>query len=600
MIKKIHIQNFKSIIDLTFEINDNIYVLAGQNEAGKSSILEAIQAYEDGISNLENLNFEEQDKNNYLQKICITYIFDDYIIDEVLVEIQDLLESDKRDKDKPVLDKFKLQKLKEISITRIFDLEKNKDDDDFQKIEIDKHSLAIIKNSIILDEKKIQDVGHKIIIKKIPSININDEENINDIAHCFWRCTPKLTLFNDFNDILPDSILISDIENKNTNAKGYNAVKKIESLLNQDFVKLSKKTNAQKKSSVDSESKFISATLQEDWKQKINNESEIKIVFDIQNNNEGLPIVYFYIETKEGVLLEPRKRSKGMIWFLSLWIELKSNENKPKMILLFDEPGLHLHVKANNDMLNVFKRLKEKEHQIVYSTHLPSLIETDKLHNIGLVLNTVEKGTIVEGLTTSKLDTTNKKDALQPISEAMGLLPLREFNVLFEKNVIVEGLSDFWYFKSMEKLLNIKSNYQFIPSIGIKSTKVFPLISFCIGYGLEWILIMENGENPINTKNEIKNVLFDNNETLVNEKVHILNFKEIEDMFTLNDFKLVDKNFNIKSDKNASTIIGNRKVIFAKEFFNKVENKEITANKIDSKTLQNFKDVFDLINKSFK
>lgn len=33
MISKIEIKNFKSIINTTLEINDNIFVLAGQNEA---------------------------------------------------------------------------------------------------------------------------------------------------------------------------------------------------------------------------------------------------------------------------------------------------------------------------------------------------------------------------------------------------------------------------------------------------------------------------------------------------------------------------------------------------------------------------------------
>ena len=46
MIKKIHIKNFKSIVDTKIDFSEKIYVLAGQNEAGKSSILEAINVFE--------------------------------------------------------------------------------------------------------------------------------------------------------------------------------------------------------------------------------------------------------------------------------------------------------------------------------------------------------------------------------------------------------------------------------------------------------------------------------------------------------------------------------------------------------------------------
>jgi predicted ATP-dependent endonuclease of OLD family len=602
MIKRIEIQNFKSIINTTVNITDNIFVLAGQNEAGKSSILEAIEAFENKKSSLENLNFEEQDNNNLIQKISITYESDGELFDSLTDEMKDLVANryiEINFKETPLLDALKIKKIKEFTITRIFDLNKTDNDNDYIKTEVDKNTLSILKSSINFETIKIQDVGQKYINQNIPFIDFN--EKIEDIINCLWRCAPIITLFNEFNDILPDSILINDLESKNKTTKGINAVIKIQTLLKEDFIKLSKKTNAQKRSSVDNASKSVSATLQNDWKQKIDNQSEIKILFDLQNNTSGQPIVFFYLESKEGVLLEPRRRSKGMIWFLSLWLELKSNENNRNMVLLFDEPGLHLHVKANNDMLNVFKRLKEKGHQIIYSTHLPSLIETDKLNNIGLVLNTHDKGTIVEGLTTSKLDTSNKKDALQPISEAMGLLPLKEFSILTEKNVLLEGLSDFWYFSAMVKILNKKIDYKFVPSIGIKASKIFPLISFCIGYGLDWLLIMDGGENPKNTKKELKELIFNNDEESTNHKIKLLDFNEIEDMFSPSDFLLVDEKFNVKANKLPSELIGSsRKIIFAKEFFKKVDNKMITKSKLDKQTIINFEIVFNFIEKSFE
>jgi len=598
MIKKIHIQNFKSIIDTTVEINDSIFVLAGQNEAGKSSILEALEAFEKETVLQENLNFEEENNNNLVQKISITYkVSNDDFYKKLEEECRELVADQYKSIDfelSPVLDIEKLTKIKEYTLTRVFDYSKN---ENIERLENDEFTKKIIKTAIKPEKKILQDVNHTTVTHMIPFIKI--EEKLNDIAHEIWRQSPVIKLFNDFADLLPDSILVSDLENKNTTVQGYNAVKKFESLLNQDFVGLSKKAHAQKKSSIQNETKHISATFQSDWKQKINDTGEIKVVFDIDNNSSGQPIIRFYLESKEGVLLEPRKRSKGMIWFLSLWLELKSSENDNDMILLFDEPGLHLHVKANNDMLNVFKRLKTKGHQIIYSTHLPSLIETDKLHNIGLVLNTPEKGTIIEGLTTSKLDTSNKKDALQPVAEAMGLSLVKDFSILSEKNVLLEGLSDFWYFQGMSKVLGKKVDYKFVPGIGIKSTKMFPLISFCIGYGLDWIIVMDNGVNPRTTREELKENLFNNDEELTDEKIKLIDFKEVEDMFNSNDFLLFDGKFNIKSGKVPSEIIGSRKIIYAKLFYQNVLDKKITKSKLDKQTIQNFESVFDFIDQSF-
>lgn len=599
MIKKIHIQNFKSIIDTTIEINDNVFVLAGQNEAGKSSLLEALEAYEDEKIDRENLNFEEENKGNLIQKISITYkIEDNSFYNDIEDACKELLSDQYKSIDfttQKILDLEKLKKIKEFTLTKVFDYSKT---ENIKELILDDFSNKLFKSSINNEKKILQDVNHKKTAILLPYIKFEDKQK--EIAKKFWNFTPNIILFNDFADLLPDSILISDLENKNSNAKGYNAVLNFETLINQNFISLSKKIPSQKKSSVETESKYISATFQRDWKQKINTESEIKVVFDIENNNTGQSTVYFYLESKEGVLLEPRKRSKGMIWFLSLWLELKSSENDNNMILLFDEPGLHLHIKANNDMLSIFKRLKEKGHQIIYSTHLPSLIETDNLHNIGLVLNTPEKGTIVEGLTTSKLDTSNKKDALQPIAEAMGLSLNKDFSILSEKNVILEGLSDFWYFQGMSKVLGKKNDYKFVPSIGIKSSKIIPLISFCIGYGLDWILVMDNGEVPKNTRKELKENLFGNDEKLTDEKIKLIEYKEVEDMFNTNDFLLVDDKFNVNSGKIPSQIIGGRKIIYAKQFYQNVINKKITKTKLNKQTVQNFEKVFDFIDQSFE
>jgi predicted ATP-dependent endonuclease of OLD family len=116
-------------------------------------------------------------------------------------------------------------------------------------------------------------------------------------------------------------------------------------------------------------------------------------------------------------------------------------------------------------MLKVFRNLVENGHQIIYATHTPSLIEIDKLHNIGLVVNTEDNGTVVESLTSSNIDSQHKRDALQPISEAMGLEPFNDFTIISKKNIILEGLSDFWYFKAMSIILNKKNEYKFVPGI---------------------------------------------------------------------------------------------------------------------------------------
>ena len=85
-------------------------------------------------------------------------------------------------------------------------------------------------------------------------------------------------------------------------------------------------------------------------------------------------------------------RSKGLIWFLSFWMELEAGREDGGLIILADEPGLYLHIKAQADILEVFEKLStEGGHQILYSTHSPNLIKTERLERINLVINELSR-----------------------------------------------------------------------------------------------------------------------------------------------------------------------------------------------------------------
>ncbi len=598
-LNKVRIKNFKSIKDSgDIEFQDNMFVLAGQNESGKSSILEAMELFGTEKADRSNLNFELESKEDYIQEVICEFTDMD---DEFHLSLSDLL-SRNLDKvfssneviiDSLGIDSDILKKIKTISIIKKFDLSEPKSP---SSTTVNQQVYDLILLSIKVN---IRDMKNESSLKeiKVSQKNLSLETFKQFIDDELSDMVPKIKLFNDFSDLLPDKILLSQIKNKS--AKGYQAVNNLEKMLNNKFEKIASKKTPQKNSAAENESKYLSLKFQEDWQQKIFETNSVNIRFFIENDNSGQKEISFYIETKDSELLEPRKRSKGMIWFLSLWFELKAREKEKKLVFLFDEPGLHLHVKANKDMLTVFHKLAKQGHQIIYSTHSPSLIETDNLNNIGLVLNDKEKGTLVEKLTTSKINTKNKKDALQPIAQAMGLDLGCDFSILHEKNVLVEGLSDFWYFKGMKKLLELDNNYEFVPGIGISTNKIYNLISFCIGYGLDWLLVMDGGVTPKKTFIDLQNNLFNGDEESTKTKIKMLT-GEIEDMFDLDDLKHIDSEITINKSRSSFENIGKkRKILFAKLFYQKVDTNEIKLNDLNSKTIKRFKEVFDWIDEKF-
>lgn len=590
MIKTIQIKNFKSIKnsgDIIFF--DSIFVLAGQNESGKSSILEALDAYESENFDKDNLNFEEEQIGNLTQEISCFYQIE--VEERFIKKLVDKLKSEFSIEEDDFIDLIKLKSIKGYTITKIFNHENGE-----LSVSVNSSTLGILKASIKNKEIIEKNETGEEIKKEVPFIDV--DEKSKDLANIFFYISPQIILFNTFSDLLPDKILVSDLENENKKAQGYNAVKNLEKLLNKDFVSISKLPRVHKNSITSIEVENLSTKFKKAWKQRIYDEGELKIGFAIENENidgQAIPTISFTIETKDNVLLEPRKRSKGMIWFLSAWLDLKAREDGIDLVILYDEPGLYLHVKAHKDILELFNDLVKKGHQIIYSTHSPSLINTKSLHNIGLVLNTKTDGTIVEGLTTSKINTEYKQDALQPVAEAMGLEPLKDFSILSKNNILLEGLSDFWYFQSMAKILNKDINYKFIPGIGIAGSNIYHLISFCIGYGLNWVLVMDNGNNPKKTREDLKINIFDNSEDKINEKIKLIPFAEVEDMFSINDLILIDNKIKNTDNRKPSIIIGRRKIIFSRIFAQKVNSGEITKSNINTETIKRFEDIFDWI-----
>jgi predicted ATP-dependent endonuclease of OLD family len=594
-ISKIRIKNYRSIKD-SGEINfiDKFFVLAGQNESGKSSILEALESFEQENLIKENLNFELENEGNLIQSTSITYTeLNESFYESILKDIFEFIKIENKELTslelETVFKKDAIKKVSEFTITKTFDFTST---EATVNIQLDKNTLEKITACINQYEIEDDTTG------KIKKSYLNTEVYSRKIAETLWKNSLDIILFNSFTTILPDRILLEDINKDGT--EGIQAVKNIEKLLRTNFESISKKSTPQKNATTENESNLLSANFQEDWQQKIYGNNHVNIKFFIENNELGKKEISFYVETRDNEFLAPRRRSKGMIWFLSLWLELKACEDSSDMLILFDEPGLHLHVKANKDMLKVFHKLNKKGHQIIYSTHSPSLIEVDNLQNIGLVVNGEKDGTTVEALTSSKFNSSNKKDALQPISEAMGLQPLRDFSIFSQKNVLVEGLSDFWILKGVGTLLGRISNFAFIPAIGIKDNKINPLISFCVGYGLEWLLILDGGENPKKLKQLLLENYFDNDHNAIEKKILISNATEIENLFDVKDLPKIDSSLIEDSSRSPIEIIGKkRKIIFSKLFYQKIQNGSLKKSDLKSSTLKEFEKIFDWIEQQF-
>ena len=146
-------------------------------------------------------------------------------------------------------------------------------------------------------------------------------------------------------------------------------------------------------------------------------------------------------------------RSRGFIWFFSFlaWYE-DVKRQKQNVILLLDEPGLSLHGRAQGDLLTYFDE-ELAQHQLIYSTHSPFMIDPRKFERIRIVqdlgidsneqLPRDRDGTKV---LTDVFDATN--DSLFPLQGALGY-DIHQTLFIGPDSLVIEGASDLLYLRSI-------------------------------------------------------------------------------------------------------------------------------------------------------
>ena len=416
------------------------------------------------------------------------------------------------------------------------------------------------------------------------------------MATAIFSQTPKIIFFDDFCDVLPNKINISDLKGNDEDAKGYKAVKNIESILNCDLTDLDTPSDQRSAKTQDSFNSRLTADFNERWRQKIfeDNEVQIEIKYMQGGGKEAGSYLNFFILTKNLEYLTPAQRSKGFTWFLSFYLQLKAeSKDTDKLIILVDEPGLYLHSKAQSDIKNLFEELAEKD-QILYSTHSPYLIDADKLNRVRLVINNRELGTIIEKITTRRADG-KIVDALKPIIDAMGMETAHYFTPADKKNVIVEGISDFYYFHAMRNILGENGEYSILPSMGVGNVHL--LMELCIGWGLEWVIIMDDERQSDRAFKKISEKFPEEAEKLV---CRFVGCTGIEDTFAHKDLSLVEPNLTFTPGKNNAEIISSNggKELFARRFMEMVNSRSITEEQLSKKCKDHFKKIFSFINKN--
>ncbi len=145
------------------------------------------------------------------------------------------------------------------------------------------------------------------------------------------------------------------------------------------------------------------------------------------------------------------ERSKGFQWFFSFYLVFlaESRHAHGGAVLLLDEPGLHLHPHLQSELIGLFEQIAD-HNQILYSTHLPFLIDTNRMERIRTVhLTGAEPRTT---RVSNEVRPTDHRDTLSPLQCALGPSAVQTL-LLGKRPVIVEGVADFWILQALNDCL---------------------------------------------------------------------------------------------------------------------------------------------------
>jgi len=597
-LKSFEIKNFRSITHAKCNLAGALTIFAGKNESGKTTILDALTALNDDSTFRESdrpLNHETQEDtvieyNFELTKEEKEKCLKDFDLSPEStsneVTIKKVFNQDTTSIDGPFLRDVE-RKLGKLSETDKNFINKNLESINkqlekfsydalplFTKIDQDQLDALYDELNTLRDQipKNPQNQASQqpalstAIDEFIPNLN-ELRLKLEPITDFIFSKKPRVIKFSSFEDILPSEVPYSEFTEEllKTNHK---IVYDLINLAEIDLEKVQSDDTQLRENLSEKAARITTRKFKEFWDQ-----DQIEFIFRFTEPNVS---IYVRDEGKE-TSFKPDQRSKGLQWFLSFYLRLNAEGRKENNLILIDEPGLYLHAKAQENVLKVLES-ESKHSQIIFTTHSPYLIDPNELNRIRLVVK--DEKTDQTNITSS-FYIGGDTDTLTPIITAIGLDLSK--HLFFSKilNVVLEGISDYYYLRGMIVFLKNSEGYDFpddislISSIGNANVNV--IVSILMGLGFSYKIILDNkGSSKI--FNKLKRDGIEPDIIKVGTKKN----DSIEDLFDK-----VDRDRYQIDDNSLS------KAAISRRFYEKIKTNDF--KEFSTTTITNFKTLLDKI-----
>ncbi len=205
--------------------------------------------------------------------------------------------------------------------------------------------------------------------------------------------------------------------------------------------------------------------------------------------------------------IELDQRSAGMQYFFSFYLVflVEARAAHANSILLLDEAGLQLHGTAQAKIVKFLEKLS-KENQLLYSTHSPFMVDGDHLERVRVVYEDPKSGTTKVSEDVWPKD----KDSLFPLQAALGYA-LSQSLFFSPRQLVVEGITDYWLLKAMSRLLGRKGKKGLREDVVVTpaggTTHMMPLASLLAAHNIEFTTLLDGDEPGKNKGRELREKL---------------------------------------------------------------------------------------------
>ncbi|HET6538116.1 MAG TPA: AAA family ATPase [Sphingopyxis sp.] len=217
------------------------------------------------------------------------------------------------------------------------------------------------------------------------------------------------------------------------------------------------KNTTELKNKLEGAGNYLTKRIVKYWSQN----QHIKMEFDVrdakpedpEDMRQGINVWGEVYDTVHWAHTPLGTRSRGFVWFFSFlaWYE-DIKRQKQNVILLLDEPGLSLHGRAQADLLNYFEA-ELAEHQLIYTTHSPFMIDSTKFERVRIVQDLgidakepLPKDQDGTKALTNVFDATD--DSLFPLQGALGY-EIQQTLFIGPNSLVVEGPADMLFLRAV-------------------------------------------------------------------------------------------------------------------------------------------------------